>query len=540
MRRVRRAAALTQEELAERAQLTDRGIRYLERDLRRPNRDTVERLARALGLSAQDKAAFTAAARPQQPEATRRAGELRMPPHPLVGREHDVNSVRAQLIDHQARLLTLTGPGGVGKTSLALVAAAGLRAAFPGGLTWVPLASLPDAALLPAAAAHALGLGETGASPAVEAIRSALDERPTLMVLDNLEHLEAAPFLSDLLATCPQLTLLATSRSPLGIRAEQQFPVHPLPTPRDVPGLPVHAVAANPSVDLFLRRAQAVQPALVLTEANAEAVAAICRRLDGLPLAIELAAARISVLPPQAMLTRLDHRLSFLTGGAGDLPPRQRAMRTTMAWSYELLSEAHRAVFARLALFDGSFGFAALEVVLETDPMALLDAVESLHRSNLLLLADAVDDEPRFRMLGIIRDFGLECLAHQGDAEEIRERHAAYYLALAEEAAGGLYGPEAIHWLDLLEEDHANLRAALRRFLDRQDAVKGVRLCAALWAFWYVRGYATEGRAHMSAFLALPMPASAQAVRARAGSAPVVAGVGRARKAASWSRPSVA
>jgi predicted ATPase/DNA-binding XRE family transcriptional regulator len=516
LRRVRGAAGLTQEELAERAQLTDRGIRYLERGLRRPNRDTVQRLARALELGADGKAAFAAAARAHQPEVFVSRGELRLPPYPLVGREHDITRVRDHLVRHEGRLLTLTGPGGVGKTSLALVAAAGVRAAFPGGVTWVSLASLADPALLSTAVAHGLGLMDTGSGHAVASIHAALDERPTLMVLDNLEHLAAGRFLSDLLATCPQLTVLATSRSPLGIRAEREFPVRPLPTPRDVPGLPVHAVAASPSVDLFLRRAQAVQPPCVLTETNAPAIAEICRRLDGLPLAIELAAARIRVLSPPAMLARLDRRLSFLTGGGGDLPTRQTSMRSTLAWSYDLLSPAHQEVFARSAVFDGSFGLTALEAVLQTDPMTLLDAVESLHRSNLLVLADSADDEPRFRMLGTIRDFGLECLARQGDAEELRARHATYYLVLAEEAAPGLYGPEATRVLDLLEDDHANLRAALRRYLDQGNVVPGLRLCAALWMFWYVRGHATEGRAHIAAFLAPPTPASTLAERARA------------------------
>jgi predicted ATPase/DNA-binding XRE family transcriptional regulator len=516
LRRLREAAGLTQEELAERAQLTDRGIRYLERGLRRPNRDTVQRLARALGLGADGKAAFTAAARPHQPEVLVSQGELRLPPHPLVGREHDITRVREHLVRPEGRLLTLTGPGGVGKTSLALVAAAGVREAFPGGVTWVPLAALADPALLPTTVAHALGLMDTGADQAVQAVRAALNDRPTLLVLDNLEHLAAGRFLADLLASCPQLTVLATSRSPLGIRAEREFPVRPLPTPRDIPDLPVHAVAANPSVDLFLRRAQAVQPACALTERNAPAIAEICRRLDGLPLAIELAAARIRVLSPSAMLIRLDRRLSFLTGGAGDLPARQRAMRSTLAWSYDLLSPAHQEVFARLAVFDGSFALTALEAVLQTDPMTLLDAVESLHRSNLLVMAGSADDEPRFRMLGTIRDFGLECLARQGDTEELRARHAACYLVLAEEAAPGLYGPEATRLLNLLDEDHANLRAALRRYLDQGDVVQGLRLCAALWMFWYVRGHATEGRAHIVAFLTPPTPATTQAERARA------------------------
>jgi predicted ATPase len=508
---------LTQEELAERAQLTDRGIRYLERGLRRPTRDTVQRLARALGLSEDDQAAFVAAARPRRREVTRRPGELRLPPHPLVGREHQVGSVREQLSDPEVRLLTLTGPGGVGKTSLALVAASALRPEFPGGVVWVPLASLPDSRLLPTAVAHALGLLDIAAGPTPAMLHSVLEEGPTLMVLDNLEHLAAAGFIADLVATCPSLTVLVTSRSPLGIRAEHEFPVPPLPAPPDESGVPIHAVAANPAVDLFLRRAQAVKPTFALTDTNVAAVAAICRRLDGLPLAIELAAARIRVLSPQALLERLDDRLGFLTGGGEDLPQRQRTMRETVAWSYDLLHAAHREMFAQLAVFDGSFGVAALEAVLSGDPGTVLDAVESLHRSSLLLLAESIDDEPRLQMLGTIRDFALECLAGREDEHDLRDRHAAHYLELAEEASQGSFGPDAARWLDRLEQDHANLRSALRRLLDRRDAAAGLRLCAALWPFWYVRGHATEGRAQLRAFLTLPIPEGRQEdVRGRA------------------------
>lgn len=517
LRQARSTAALTQEELADRAQLTDRGIRYLERGLRRPNRDTVERLARGLGLSEQERAAFVAAARPRRAEAPSTLGELRLPPSPLVGREHQIREVRERLGNHETRLLTLTGTGGVGKTSLALVAAAALEAAFPGGTRWVPLASVGDAALLPAAVSRALGLLDMGGPGTTEALRGALDDRPRLVVLDNVEHLAAAGFVADLIAVCPQLTVLATSRSPLRIRAEQELPVPPLPTLSDVSAASVHAVAANPAVDLFLRRAQAVQPSFALTDTNATAVAEICRRLDGLPLAIELAAARIRVLAPQAILGRLDNRLSFLTGGAHDLPPRQRTMRGTVAWSHELLTDSQQEVFAQLAVFEGSFGLAAVEAVVQTDPTTALDAVESLHRSNLLLLVDSADDEPRFRMLGTIRDFGRECLARRGQDEDLRERHAAHYLALAEEATRGFYAPHSTRWLDLLEEDRANLRAASRWFLDQRDAAQGLRLGAALWWLWYVRGYATEGRAELSGLLALPAPLPGDAVRARAG-----------------------
>jgi predicted ATPase/DNA-binding XRE family transcriptional regulator len=514
LRRARHAAGLTQEELAERAELTDRGIRYLEHGVRRPNRETVLRLGHALGLSADELPRFVAAARSRR--LSTRPGELRVPPHPLVGRERDVMDLRDRLIARDVRLLTLTGPGGVGKTSLALFAASAARPAFPGGVTWVPLAALADATLVPTAVAHAFGLMDIGNSAAAEAVGAALDGRPRLVVLDNLEHLAAAGFISDLIGSCPQLTLLATSRSPVGIRAEQEFAVLPLAIPTQGSGLAVQALAANPSVDLFLRRAQAVQPGFVLTETNAEAVAMICRLLDGLPLAIELAAARIRVLPPQVMLLHLDDRLGFLTGGPSDLPLRQRAMRATVAWSYDLLMDSHQEAFAQLAVFDGSFGFAALEAVLCTDALAILEAVEALHRSSLLQLDDSVDEDPRFRMLGTIRDFALERLAGREDADELRGRHAYCYLSLAEKAGPESFGPDATHWLDRLEEDKANLRGALGWYLSRREVTRGLRLCAALWPFWYVRGYATEGRSQLAAFLALLVPAADDTVRPHA------------------------
>jgi predicted ATPase/DNA-binding XRE family transcriptional regulator len=524
LRRYREAAGLTQEELAERAELSVRGLRYLEQDLRRPYRDTVQRLVDALALSAEEHSKLIAVARPRRAPSQagdeRVSGSLPAQPGPLIGREREVSAVTDLLHREHVRVLTLTGPGGVGKTRLGVEVAARLQPAFADGVAWVPLAALTDSALAPSAIAQALGLGETGALSLEEVLTITLRDRRLLLLLDNYEQvMRAAPLVSDLVTSCPQLKILVTSRAALGLRSEHEFPISPLPLPSVTRHVSVLALAANPAVDLFLRRAQAVKPDFALTETNAAAVAAICRRLEGLPLALELAAARIRVLPPQSMLKRLDQRLSFLTGGAHDLPVRQRTMRETVAWSYDLLSSAEQLLFRQLAVFVGGCALSAIEAVHTAtgDPrMDVLNGIEALLRNNLLGLQETVDDEPRFMMLETFREYGLELLAASREAEDLRARHASYYLAFAEEAAGQFYSPATGLWLVRLEQDHDNLRAALRWCVDGRRAEMGLRLAGALWSFWYIRGYATEGRAHLAALLSLPEAATMGAPRADA------------------------
>ena len=515
LRHYRVAAGLTQEELAERAELSARGVRYLEQALRRPYRDTVRRLAEALALSPEDYAILTAASRPTTSLTGSATGPV--PAGPLIGREREIAAASDLLRREDARLLTLTGIGGVGKTRLALEVGRHLQPSYADGVVWVPLVSLSDPELVASAVAQAVGLQETGSVPVREALAHFLRERHVLLLLDNFEHLAAAASLvSDLMASSSHMNVLVTSRVALRLRGEQEFPVAPLELPQMTDEASVYALAANPAVDLFLRRAQAVKPDFALTKANAGTVASICRRLEGLPLAIELAAARIRALPPGAMLDRLEHRLSFLTGGALDLPARQRTMRETIAWSYDLLDPAEQLLFRRLAVFGGGCGLAAIEAVCDAagSPSGdVLDGVEALMRSSLLLIQDAPDEEPRFVMLETVREYALERLVASGEEGELWRRHADYYLTFMEERASAFLGPEQRQWLDRVEREHDNLRAVVQWCLEHGQVESGLRLTAALWPLWYVRGYA-EGRTHLAHLLDRPEANSVAAPRA--------------------------
>lgn len=490
LRRLRQAANMTQEELAERAGLTAKGIGALERgDRRRPYPHTVRALSEALGLSPVEAAGLASAVPSRDAIDAVPAAPAPLPfpvlPAPLVGRERDIAAL-VDTLEGGARLVTLVGPGGVGKTSLAIEVGHRLQHRFVGGVAFVSLAQLDDPRLLFQSIAAALGLREAGERGLGDVLVRALQDRALLLILDNFEHLApAAADVAELLAMAPSITILVTSRSPLRLRREREVVVPPLALPG--PGQDV----GSPSVQLFAQRASAVAPAFRLTEANAAAVASICRRLEGLPLAIELAAARTRVLSPAALLSRLDSLLPVLTGGAMDLPDRQRTIRASITWSYELLSDVEQVLFRRLSVFAGGWMVEGAEALVPS--VDLLDALGGLVEASLVV-RDV--DRDRYRMLEPVREYAFEVLEACGEAGEVRDRHAAFYRALALEAEPGLKAGEQVPWLQRLEEEHDNIRSALTWLLSQPgDAhIEALRMAASLGRFWYLRGHWSEGR----------------------------------------------
>src|SRR5918994_3610329 len=441
-------------------------------------------------------------------------------PTPLVGREKEVAEVTTLLRDGGVRVLTLTGPGGTGKTRLGLQVAAEILDEFEGGVFFVTLANIADAALVAPTIAGALDVGPADGRPSEEGLRDFLRDRQMLLVLDNLEQvIGAAPLVGELLAGCPGLKVLATSRSLLRIYGEREYPVPAmgLPDPGRLP--PSEELAGYEAVGLFLERARSVRKDFRITEQNAPAVAGICIRLDGLPLAIELAAARVRLLPPESILERLaSNRLKLLAGGARDLPERQQTLRGAIDWSHALLEEGERTLFARLAVFSGGRTLEAIEAVCDAKgdlPVDALEGVSSLLDKSLLLREETSEEESRFVMLETIHEYAREKLEQSGEAEELSGLHAAYFLAFAEEAEPELEGPDQVSWMDRLEADHDNFRAALSWLLEVGEAELALRMGGALWRFWKIRGHLSEGRRWLSAGLAAGETAPA-GVRARA------------------------
>jgi predicted ATPase/transcriptional regulator with XRE-family HTH domain len=504
LKKLREVAGLTQEELASRAGLTAKAVSALERgERRRPYPHTVRSLSEALELPDAERASLLAAVPGRGEKASTPATGapptvLPTPTTALVGRERDVETVVALIGQPEIRLLTLTGTGGVGKTRLATEAARASLAAgvFPDGIVFVALASLGDAALvIPTIARSLPTAGEAEGRSPRESLRAYLRDKRLLLVLDNFEHLlGAAPEVVALMEACPGLTVLATSRAPLRVRGEREYPVPPLdvPDPTRVPRL--EDVVGAPAVELFVQRAREASPTFEPSEANAAAVAAICWRLDGLPLALELAAAKTRFLGPTALLSRLDRALA--ASGARDLPERQRTMRATLDWSYGLLQEPEKDLFARLSVFAGGFTLEAAETVGEARGSGDEDVLELLGRlvEQSLIVAEPDEDDIRYRMLEPVRQYALEKLEESGDGEEARLRHAGYFLALAERARPRLRGREEGEWLDRLETELGNLRTAIGWSLGQEDGEMGLRLAAELWYFWYKRGHMSEGR----------------------------------------------
>lgn len=523
LRRFRERAGLTQEELAERAGLTAHGISALERGIRRrPYPHTLRTLAAALGLSESDRATlFSAAGRGLvsvvPTSATPPTGQLPVPLTPLIGREDEVIQACQQLRHDGVRLLTLTGPGGVGKTRLAIQIGSALAGEFADGVAWVALDAVRDWRLVALTVARALGLQENGQMSVPALLKLRLQSREMLLVLDNVEHvLPATALIAELLAAAPRLRILATSRAQLGISGEHLLRLGPLAVPDLTHDRLPSQVSASAAVQLFLARGRAIDPGLTLTAANAPIIAEICARLDGLPLAIELAAVRLAVLSPQALLARLSDRLTLLTGGARDQPDRLRMIRSTLAWSYDLLSAEERALFRRLAVFAGGFTLEAAEAVAGLEQgigsqgagtkhavpdSFVLDRLASLVGKSLVQRDDDHGDELRFRMLETIRDYGIEHLRTSSEDELVHQRHAAWCLALAREADAALDGPDQAWWLNRLEREHANLRVALRWLCERDDLESALTLVAALSRFWWLYGHCSEGRAQLEALL---------------------------------------
>jgi predicted ATPase len=422
---------------------------------------------------------------------------LPLQPTPLIGREKEVAEVCERLSRPEVRLLTLTGAGGTGKTRLGLQAAAELAGEFEDGVFFVSLAAIRDPQLVVGAVARTLGVKEAGGQPLLESLEDYFCEKRMLLLVDNFEQvLEAAPMVSKMISAAPNLKVLATSRIPLRLYGEHEYSVPPLALP-DPERLPtVERLTHYEAVRLFIERAQAAKADFSVTNDNAPAVAEICYRLDGLPLAIELAAARIKVLSPQKMLSRLGNRLMLLTGGARDLPERQRTLRATIEWSYALLGEGEQVLFGRLAVFSGGRTLEAIEAICDAEgdlPVDAFDGISSLLDKSLLRQEEGVRGEPRFVMLETVHEFAREKLEQSGEAEEIKGLHAQYFLALAEETEPELKG-SGERWLEHLEAEQDNFRAALNWALQVGDTDLALRLGGALILFWDRRCHYSEGR----------------------------------------------
>jgi predicted ATPase/DNA-binding XRE family transcriptional regulator len=506
----RKALHLTQADLARRVGCAAVTVQKIEADERRPSRAMAGWLAEVLRISPVDRAAFEEFARAES--ASSHARQF-WPSHStnlpevlpaLIGRAQDVAAIRKRLLEEGVRLLTLTGAPGVGKTSLSLKVATGLLEEFHDGVFFVALAPVRDPPLVATAMAQTLGLNATGGRSPARVLKEYLGDKYLALVLDNFEHvLAAAPLLAELLAACPWLSLLVTSRAPLLLRRERQYPVKPLAVP-DPSTVPVPELLAQcPAVALFVDRAKAVNPDFELTEPNAVPVAKICTRLGGLPLAMELVAARTKLLSPEALLARLSGSLVLSTNALRDVPDRHHTLRDAIDWSYDLLTAEEQALFARLSVFVGGWTLEAAEKVAGSERSAAEDRARHPPPTTLETLAALVDrslvlqqdrsGETRFALLEPIREYALEMMAARSEVTLMRARHAEYYLSLALEADSHLRTSAQITWLDRLEVERGNIEAALAWFIETAHEDEGsLRLVGAPIWFWNIRGHLSE------------------------------------------------
>ena len=532
LRRARRAVGLTQEQLAERAGLSARVISDLERGvIRAPRRDTLELLADALELTADERMTWERlrrrlAARPS-PIRTRAVagsmGQLPRLPEPLtslVGRQREIAELGKLLRQSESRLITLTGPGGVGKTRLAVEVARAVAAETACRAVFVNLAPVTSPELVAQVITTTLELSESAGRSPRDVLLDFLRDRRLLLVLDNFEQIvDAAGLVSDLLINAPLITVMVTSRLPLRLQSEQLYPVPPLDLPDTSRPVDTVRLLEHDAVALFVHRGRAARPDFQLTHDNAGAVVEICRRLDGLPLAIELAAARVSVLSPESIRRRLDQRFQLLSGGPRDLPDRQRTLRDTIAWSYNLLEPSERHLLRQLSVFSGGWIVEAAEAILagiDVFTCDVLDGLVGLADKNLIQSVVELDGETRFQMLETIREFAREQLEASGEGEAVSQRHAVYFSALADEASEHRDSHDQRAWHDRLEREHDNLRAAINWLRDRGEVERGLRLAGALDHFWFTRGHLYEGLEQITSLLDLPGAGAWTAARATA------------------------
>ncbi len=524
LRQHRLAAHLTQEALAERAGMSTRGIQNLESGVTRPYRDSAQRLAAALHLTGEGQAAFLAVAEPAPRHTRSVAIPIGQARHNLpvfltsfVGREAEIAELRERLTE--TRLLTLTGTGGCGKSRLAMEVARGVTERYPDGVWQVELAGLSDPAVLPQAVAAAVGVRVPTSQDLVSVLGSALRRRQVLVLLDNCEHLldACAALVDRLVSACPELTVLITSRQPLGVRGEVGWRVPALAVP-DLAALPPLAVLGGcEAVRLFVARAEAARPGFALTARNARAVAQLCTRLDGLPLALELAAARVTALSVEELVARLEDRFHLLSNGGRTAWPRQRTLRATLDWSYDLLAASERTLFARLAVFAGTWSLEAAEAVGAGDGLERRDVLAALCRlvdQSLVAVREDSAGDTRYTLPETIRDYAMERLAASGEEEAVRARHAACYLQLAQQAGMQIGVAGMATQFHRLAVDLRNLHAALTFFVDRGLAEPALLMVGHLGSTWNVRGQGVAGRDLLAETLALPGGQGPSAARA--------------------------